>query len=213
MPANAPSTITRARTLISADAKLRSASVEGATIRVPVGITKTVRQPVFGPAGPLTKETSIAPVSLPVYKGQRLGRIVIKQDGHELARVPVVATKAVLTAGETVGSVPVSDYIDKTITARAGALLEMTNDFDETKPVQRYVYLDKRVSAPVAKGQPIGTVYFAQDGKVIARAPARALSAVTAPTFSEALSIAFSRGWLAAKGKPTMAQLQLVNGG
>ena len=173
---------------------------------VPVRYVETTSVPVFDLDGAVTAtSTLVAEVALPVFEGQRLGEAVISQGKRELARVALVAATSTASAEETVGAVPVSDYLDRTVTARASGAPLAVAEFDPEAPVERRVDLDAKVKAPVATGQQIGEIVYSQAGKEIVRVPVIAASAVRAPNLVASAGIWFARGWRKLTGQPTIA--------
>ncbi len=173
---------------------------------VAVRFAKTTTMPVFDLAGAVTKELKLAKtVTLPVFAGQKLGEVVIAQGDATLARIPAVAATAIASAEETVGSVPVADYLDRAVTARASDASVTVAEFDPSRPVDRLVDLDAKVHAPVAVGDQVGEIVYSQGGRELVRVPVVAVSAVSEPGLGTKVGIWFARGWRMLTGQPTIA--------
>jgi len=178
---------------------------------VPVRLSEETSVPVFDLDGPVTRSAFFKTlVSLPIYEGQPLGELEFKQGDRLLVRAPVVAARAVASAEETVGAVPVSDYLSKTVTARTADSSASVAEFDPAAPVERSVKLDPKVSAPVRAGTPLGQVIYTQHGRVIASVPVVASAGVTAPGALTRFGIWIARGWRGLVGGPKMATLQVI---
>lgn len=180
---------------------------------VAVRSAETTSLPVFDLDGAVTATTTLAAaVALPVFEGQVLGETVISQGGQVLARVAVVAATSTASAEETVGAVPVSDYLDRAVTARASGESLSVAEFDPKIAVDRQVTLDAKVKAPVAVGRRIGEIVYSQGGAVIVRVPVVASAAIKEPGFVEKVSIWFARSWRALTGQPTIATRVVLEG-
>lgn len=98
------------------------------------------------------------------------------------------------SAGETMGLVPVADYLDVSVPAHiekeAKAVL-----LDLDGGVSRTVELAPSVGAPVARGDRLGTLTIKQAGRTVAQVPITAVRAVRAPSLRERLHIWFVRTW------------------
>jgi len=174
--------------------------------QVAVRYAETTSVPVFDLAGPVTQKTTLpASVKLPVFAGQKLGELVVRQGQTVLARIPAVAAASVASAEETVGSVPVADYLDRAVTARAAATSATVAPFDPDLAVDRRVDLDAKVSAPIAAGQRVGEIVYSQGGKEIVRVPVVSVTAVAEPKLATKVGVWFARGWRMLTGQPTMA--------
>jgi len=180
---------------------------------VTVRYAETTSAPVFDLDGTVTATATLsAEVALPVFKGQRLGEAIIAQGQRELARVAVVAAASTASAEETVGAVPVSDYLDRTVTARASGEPLSVAEFDPKVAVDRRVTLDAKVQAPVAVGRRIGEIVYSQRGKVLVRVPVVASAAIAEPGFVAKAGIWFARGWRTLIGQPTIAKRVVLGG-
>ena len=174
---------------------------------------ETTSVPVFDLDGAVTATTTLSTeIALPVFEGQRLGEAIIVQGQRELARVAVVAAASAASAEETVGAVPVADYIDRTVSARASGEPLSVAEFDPKVAVDRRVTLDTKVQAPVAVGRRIGEIVYSQRGTVIVRVPVVASAAVMEPDLVAKAGIWFARGWRALTGQPTIAKRIVLEG-
>jgi len=179
-------------------------------VEIPVRFAETTATAVFDLDGPLTRSASLVDrVSLPVFQGQPLGTVAVRQGDRVLATLPAVAASDLASVGETVGVVPVVDYLDRTVTARAAETSVPVPAFDPKTPVKRRVVLDPHVSAPVAAGQVVGQIVYSQGATVLVRVPAVAASAVEEPGVFDKVGTWFARGWRALTGAPSMASLQV----
>jgi len=143
---------------------------------------KSLLIPVFDLAGPVTRVVSLdSSVTVPVFAGQRLGTVRFVQDGAVLAAVDAVAVSPKASAEETVGTVPVTGYVDRFVVARAAPSAAAVAAFDTSRPVERLVSLDTSVAAPVFAGQLLGSITYRQDGRVLVTVPAVAAESVEAP--------------------------------
>jgi len=173
---------------------------------VTVRFAETTSVPVFDLDGPVTsKPTLPATVALPIFAGQKLGDIAISQGQTVLAKVSAVASESIASAEETVGSVPVSDYLDRAITAKAAETSAAVATFDPAAAVERHVDLDAKVKAPVRVGQQVGEIVYSQRGTEIVRVPVVSTSAVSEPSLGAKVGTWFARGWRMITGQPTMA--------
>lgn len=106
----------------------------------------------------------------------------------------------VATEGERTGNVVVSDYIDlsvPTATAESTSVLV----FDLAGEVKRRITLDEEVSAPVAKGQRLGTLTIYQGERLLAQVPLVATRDIPAPTFWQRIQFFFVRAWRSIFGR------------
>lgn len=202
------------RSLTTTDGVVASVPVAANPARtVPARYAETTSVPVFDLDGALETKTTLLPdVTLPVFEGQLLGEAAFHQGARVLVRVPIVANEPVASAEETVGAVPVSDYLDRTVTVRADGSGLPVREYDPLLPVQRLVDLDDSVDAPVEKGSPVGEIVYSQNGAVIVRVPVVAAADVPEPPLLERVSIFFARGWRLVTGKPAMAQAVVTEG-
>jgi D-alanyl-D-alanine carboxypeptidase (penicillin-binding protein 5/6) len=109
-------------------------------------------------------------------------------------------TTTVVQAGEVFGRVPVSDYLDRTVPAETAETTSMPV-FDLAGPVERRVVLNADVSAPVSKGEVLGTMTLYQGDTVLTQVPVVASSDVPAPSVGQRIVFFFARIWRAVFGK------------
>lgn len=119
--------------------------------------------------------------------------------GFEHYRVQGLAS-----AEETMGTVPVSDYLDVEVVALLPRALT-AGVFDLDGEIERTVTLAPEVEAPVAVDQRIGTLSITQGDRLIAQAPIVAGSSVRKPGILEAIWIAIQRVWRGIFGEPAVA--------
>ena len=100
----------------------------------------------------------------------------------------------VSTAGDHLGRIRVSDYMERTVAVETGETTS-TPVFDITGPVRRRVQLPADVAAPVKRGQRIGTVTLFQGDKLLAQVPAVASADIPVPTFGQRATFFFGRIW------------------
>ncbi len=102
----------------------------------------------------------------------------------------------VATAGAAAGSVPVSDYLDRSVRA---IVKETTSApvFGPDGAFDTAVSLVPSVQAPVRRGDRLGVLTVRQEGRTIALVPLVAASDVVAPGFWERAGIFFTRTWRA----------------
>jgi D-alanyl-D-alanine carboxypeptidase (penicillin-binding protein 5/6) len=105
----------------------------------------------------------------------------------------------VATAGEELGRVPVSDYLERTVGART---VESTSVavFDLSGPVQRRVELARDVPAPVKAGDRVGTLTVHQGTTMLAQIPIVADADIPAPSLGQSIVFFFARIWRAVFG-------------
>jgi D-alanyl-D-alanine carboxypeptidase (penicillin-binding protein 5/6) len=120
-------------------------------------------------------------------------------------------TLQLASAEETVGLVPVADYLDVTVQAVVGETVG-SEVFDLDGPVERSVSLDQEVLAPVQEGDRVGTLTFTQGERLLAQVPLVAGSSVARPGLWERMGIALTRAWRSAFGGTLMAEPQLLGG-
>lgn len=202
----------RVKTLATATETVGAVSLAPNPSRtVPVRFAEETSLPVFDLDGPVERDLRlVSQVPLPVFEGQPLGTVRFAQGDLSLTTATVVAAASVASALETVGAVPVSDYLDRTVVARAGETSSAVLRFDPGSPVERKVMLDQQVSAPIAVGAPLGEVVYWQSGQEICRVPVVAASAVEAPGPVARLGIWMGRAFRGLVGAPGMAQLEIV---
>jgi D-alanyl-D-alanine carboxypeptidase (penicillin-binding protein 5/6) len=105
----------------------------------------------------------------------------------------------IVQAGETLGRVPVSDYLDRTVGAETAETTSMPV-FDLAGPVQRRIELKADVPAPVSKGDVIGTMTLYQGDSVLTQVPVVASSDVPSPNIGQRIVFFFARIWRAVFG-------------
>jgi D-alanyl-D-alanine carboxypeptidase (penicillin-binding protein 5/6) len=103
-------------------------------------------------------------------------------------------TTALTQAGEVLGRVPVSDYMERTVAAEVA---EATSApvFDLAGPVERKIDLLKDVPAPVKAGETIGTLTIHQGSTMLAQIPLVAVADVPVPTFWQRIVFFFGKAW------------------
>ncbi len=186
---------------------------QNSTFEVPLGFAESAAIPIFDLDGEIERVVTTYPtVDLPVYQGQLLGEVRFHQGELTLVTLPLVAARDVSAAEETVGAVPVSDYIDVVVTARASSEAVSVPEFSSEVQVLREVVLYSEVKAPVAEGDRVGEIVYSQGGEVLLRVPAVAAADVEAPTVIERIGIWFTRTWNWITGQPRMATVQLAEG-
>lgn len=104
------------------------------------------------------------------------------------AETPVASKDA------TAALVPVSDYLDRTVTARVAEDATVPV-FDLDGEVVTRVDMVTEVDAPVEAGQRLGTLTVVQGERLLAQVPIVAESSVPAPDAWEAIGIWFTRLW------------------
>jgi D-alanyl-D-alanine carboxypeptidase len=177
---------------------------------VPARFAETTSAVVFDLDGPVARAVTLPDnISLPVYEGQVIGHAELKQGDRIVTDVPLVAAADIASAAETVGAVPVADYLERTVPVRAADASVAVPAFAADKPVERTVTLEERVSAPVAAGDRLGQVVYSQNGRTIVTVPVVAAASIEAPGALGRVGIWFARTWRGLLGKPTMAKLQV----
>jgi serine-type D-Ala-D-Ala carboxypeptidase (penicillin-binding protein 5/6) len=102
--------------------------------------------------------------------------------------------QAVVTAGEKLGRVRVSDYLERTVGAESGETTALPV-FDLAGPVHRRIDLDPSVPAPVTKGEKIGTMTVFQGTTMIAQVPVVASASIPVPSLWQQIQFFFARVW------------------
>jgi D-alanyl-D-alanine carboxypeptidase (penicillin-binding protein 5/6) len=105
----------------------------------------------------------------------------------------------VATAGVRTGNVRVSDYVERTVPTETSESTSVAV-FDLAGPVRSRIDLKPEVSAPVAKGQRLGTMTIYQGERLLAQVPLNAAADVPAPTFWQRVGFFFIRAWRAVFG-------------
>jgi D-alanyl-D-alanine carboxypeptidase (penicillin-binding protein 5/6) len=175
---------------------------------VPVTMAEATSVAVFDLDGAVTRDISVKEqVDLPIFEGMLLGQVSFRQGDRLLVRIPAVAASPVASADETVGVVPVADYLDRSVAVRADGSAVDVRPFDVLAPVDRRVDLDPALAAPVATGRTVGEIVYSQNGTVVARVPVVTAEAVEAPGLMTRVGVWFARGWRTMLGRPRMAEL------
>jgi D-alanyl-D-alanine carboxypeptidase len=173
---------------------------------VPARFAEETSATVFDLDGPVTRKLQLASrLPLPVYEGQPVGTVRLMQGDRVLATATAVAAVDLASVGETVGAVPVSDYIDKVVAVRAAETSSAVQEYAADKPVRRVVELDSSVAAPVLAGTRVGEIVYVQGASVVSRVPAVAASAVGEPGPAEKVGIWLLRAVRGLFGAPRMA--------
>lgn len=176
---------------------------------VTVRIGDDLALPVLDAAGAIQRTVTLSRVAtLPVFAGECLGEVTFSQNGRVFARVPAVSADAVGSVGETVGAVPVADYLDRTLVARAGDVSQVPT-FDLSAPVRRHITLQPQVAAPVAEGQRIGEIVYTQGKRVVLQVPVVAASSAEVPGAFQRVEISLVRAWRGVFGGSPTAALQV----
>jgi D-alanyl-D-alanine carboxypeptidase (penicillin-binding protein 5/6) len=97
-------------------------------------------------------------------------------------------------AGERLGRVPVSDYMERTVAATTSDVTTAAV-FDVAGPVQRRIELLKDVPAPVIAGETIGTLTVYQGTTVLKQVPLVAATDVPTPTAWQRVVFFFGKLW------------------
>jgi len=109
------------------------------------------------------------------------------------------SSRYIASADETLGAVPVTDYLDVEVSAIVEEPVKAPV-FDLDGEIQRTVDLYDGVEAPVARGDKVGTLTLTQGDRLLAQVPLIAGQSVEAPGFFERVWIAIVRGWRAITG-------------
>jgi len=102
--------------------------------------------------------------------------------------------RALASAEETMGVVPVSDYLDVGVAAIVADAVSVPV-FDLDGEVASSVSLAADVEAPVEAGQRLGTLTVKQGDRLLAQLPLVAAEGIERPGFFERVWIAMVRGW------------------
>ena len=100
----------------------------------------------------------------------------------------------VVAAGEQLGRVPVSDYMERTVAARTTDATSVPV-FDLSGAVKRRVDLRSDVPAPVKAGEDIGTLTVYQGDTVLAQVPIVAAADVPEPSVLQRVDFFFGKLW------------------
>lgn len=165
----------------------------------------TVTANVFDFDGAISRSTSL-PVrqTLPVYARQPIGTVTFSQGTRKLAQASAVSAGSLGSVGETVAVLPMSNYPEHSVVARASSVTTVP-PFDPKTALHRTVVLPSSVAAPVTKGDRLGEIVYSQQRRVILRVPVFADNSVEAPGFLDVLAMSLARGWrtLIGANRPT----------
>lgn len=175
------------------------------SVTVPARYAHAARVRVFAPDGRVVKKVVADPVELPVFAGQPLGEVRWVQGDRQLAAVPALASTS--SVDVTLGAIPVANYVDRSIIARTGEITS-TPAFDPKLPVTRTVQIAEQVQAPVAKGERLGEIIYAQGDTIVVRVPIVAAEGVDQPSFVENLKASFVLGFARLTGGTRVASLR-----
>lgn len=109
------------------------------------------------------------------------------------------SSRYVASEGETLGAVPVIDYLDIEVPAVVDEAVKAPV-FDLDGDVERQVDLFAGVEAPVSAGDKVGTLTLKQGERLLAQVPLVAGESVERPGFFERIWIAIVRGWRSITG-------------
>jgi len=109
------------------------------------------------------------------------------------------SSRYIASADETLGAVPVTDYLDVEVAAIVEEPVKAPV-FDLDGDIERKVDLYAGVEAPVARGDKVGTLTLTQGDRLLAQVPLVAGQSVEPPGFLERIWIAIVRGWRAITG-------------
>lgn len=109
------------------------------------------------------------------------------------------ATRFIASADETLGVVPVTDYLDVSVAAIIEEPVKAAV-FDLDGDIQRKIDLYAGVKAPVQRGDKVGTLSLSQGERLLAQVPLVAGGSVEPPGFFEKVWIAIVRGWRSITG-------------
>jgi len=104
------------------------------------------------------------------------------------------SVQQVTSADETAALVAVTDYLDTTVVAVV-AETTSTAVYDVRGEVTVRADVTPEITAPVVKGQRLGTLTVEQGGRLLARVPIVASESVPEPTFWEGVKIGVTRLW------------------
>lgn len=104
------------------------------------------------------------------------------------------AFRYIASKDETLGAVPVTDYLDVTVPAVVAKAVK-SPVFDLDGDIIRRVDLYAGVEAPVSVGQKVGTLSLLQGERLLAQVPLVAGAAVDRPGLLERMWIGIVRGW------------------
>lgn len=115
----------------------------------------------------------------------------------------------VATAGADRGAVPVTDYLDVAVPIVTAATADVPV-FDLEGTVTVTADVAPEISAPVSRGQRLGTLTVTQGDRLLARVPVVAAADVPAPGFWERVGIWFARLWRGVFGGQKVAPARTV---
>lgn len=116
-----------------------------------------------------------------------------------------------LTSAETTAAlVPVSDFLDVTVPVLVGEAVSLPV-FDLDGPVTTTLDVEPEVTAPVAKGQRLGSMKVTQGSRLLAEVPLVAASDVAEPDLWERVGIWFTRLWRSVFGGAQQAAPVMVS--
>lgn len=114
------------------------------------------------------------------------------------------APRQIASAEETLGAVPVADYLDAVVPVSVEANLKV-RVFDFDGEVSSRLSLYESVRAPVKRGDRVGTLTVQQGDRLLAQVPVVATTSVEAPGVFERIWIAVVRVWRSMFGGSKMA--------
>jgi len=119
------------------------------------------------------------------------------------------AFRQVASAEETAGLVPVTTYLDRTVTAvvQHDAVVPV---FDLDGEVTARVDMIAEVTAPVERGQRLGTLTVVQGSRLLAQVPIVAATGIERPDRWESFRIWLTRAWRTAFGGDLQAEAAQV---
>ena len=103
-------------------------------------------------------------------------------------------TESLTDAGESMGLIPVSDYLDVTVPAEVSETTSAVV-FDLDGEISRTVELEPSVRAPVSKGDVVGKITLQQGGRVITTVDVIAAKDIEAPSVWERIRVWAIRTW------------------
>lgn len=108
-------------------------------------------------------------------------------------------SRYIASADETLGVVPVTDYLDVSVAAVIEEPVKAPV-FDLDGEIERKVDLYAGVKAPVERGDKVGTLSLSQGERLLAQVPLVAANSVEPPGVFEKIWIAIVRGWRSITG-------------
>lgn len=110
------------------------------------------------------------------------------------------AARKLASAEETLGAVPVTDYLDISVSAITSESVTVPV-LDLDGEITRELTLNSGIKAPVKRGDRVGSLTWRQGERLLARVDVIAASDVAAPGFFERVWIAVRRGWRSLTGR------------